>query len=76
MRAVSAETWLTPDEVEQLTARHRWTAQCRALASMGVPFKPNAVGRPLVERAVVCSAPKAKAKREPNWEAMTRGKAA
>lgn len=71
-----SETWLDPAEVAELTDKKRWTAQCRALAEMGVPFKPNAVGRPLVERAIVCAAPaKAKAKRGPNWEAL-RGKAA
>lgn len=72
----AADTWLTPEEVCELTDKKRWTAQCRALAEMGVPFKPNAVGRPLVERAVVCTAPgKAKARRGPNWDAI-RGKAA
>lgn len=71
-----SDLWLTPEEVHELTDRTRWSAQCRALASMGVPFKPNAAGRPLVERAAVCSAPvKAKAKRGPNWDAIN-GKAA
>lgn len=71
-----SETWLTPDEVAELTAKQRWSAQCRTLAAMGVPFRPNAVGRPLVERTAVCSKPApAKAKRGPNWDAMN-GKAA
>lgn len=70
-----AETWLTPEEVEQLTERKRWTAQCRALAAMGVPFRPNAVGRPLVERSAVVSATPPKPKRGPNWSAI-RAKAA
>jgi hypothetical protein len=72
-----SDTWLSPEEVEELTARQRWSAQCKALAGMGIPFRPNAVGRPLVERAAVCSAPaKSKpAKRGPNWEALN-GKAA
>lgn len=66
-----SETWLDPAEVAELTDKKRWTAQCRALAEMGVPFRANAVGRPLVERAVVCTAPtKAKAKRGPNWDAI------
>lgn len=71
-----SETWLTPEEVAELTDKRRWSAQCRALAAMGVPFRPNAVGRPLVERAAVLSsqAP-AKRKPEPNWSAL-RGKAA
>lgn len=46
-------TWLTPDEVKQLTAKTRWSAQRKALTAMGVRFMPNAVGRPLVERAAV-----------------------
>jgi hypothetical protein len=71
-----SESWLTPDEVFDLTARKRWSAQCRALAQMGVPFLPNAVGRPLVQRsAVLADQPKPKAKRGPNWE-LLGGKAA
>ena len=71
------DLWLTPAEVEQLTDRKRWTAQCRKLAEMGVPFKPNAVGRPLVERAAYCTteAKPRKRKAEPNWDAI-RAKAA
>jgi hypothetical protein len=65
------EAWLTPAEVEELTARQRWSAQCRALAEMGVPFRPNAVGRPLVERAAVLTEPaKPKSRKGPNWEAL------
>lgn len=41
--------WLTADELHDLTGRTRWQAQCRALAAMGVPYRPNAQGRPLVE---------------------------
>ena len=73
-----SETWLSPDEVGELTglAPNSWKAQCRRLAEMGVPFRPNGVGRPLVERAAVLSAPaKPRAKREPNWSAI-RGRAA
>lgn len=67
-----SDTWLTPEEVTELTARSRWSAQCRALAAMGVPFRPNAVGRPLVERAAVCKqqSMKPRKKREPNWDAI------
>ena len=71
-----SDAWLTPDEVVELTARKRWSAQCKALAGMGVPFRPNAVGRPLVERSAVLSdKPKPKKKWEPDWNAI-RGKAA
>lgn len=70
--------WLTPDEVHELTDRQKWSAQCRALAAMGIPFRPNAVGRPLVERAAVLSAERTgtpRKKSEPNWENVG-GKAA
>lgn len=72
-----SDTWLTPEEVAELTAKKRWTAQCRALADMGIPFRPNAVGRPLVERAAVCTAqPVRKCKKpQPYWGPL-RGKAA
>ena len=63
--------WLSAESVEELTGRKRWTAQCRKLAEMGIPFRPNAVGRPLVEPAVVLSSPApAKRKAEPNWSAI------
>jgi hypothetical protein len=76
--AEKTSTWLTPDEVHELTGRQKWSAQCRALVSMGIPFRPNAVGRPLVERAAVLSAERSgspRKKSEPNWENVG-GKAA
>lgn len=64
-------TWLSPAEVEELTARKRWSAQCRALSEMSIPFRPNAVGRPLVERAAVLQMQKKKKPAKgPNWGAM------
>jgi hypothetical protein len=35
---------------------------------MGVPFKPNAIGRPLVERASVFKAKPERRPAEPNWD--------
>ncbi|MDR3444732.1 DUF4224 domain-containing protein [Dyella sp.] len=68
------DTWLTPDEVTQLTAKKRWSAQCKALTTMGIPFRPNAVGRPLVERAVaLISRPASRPKRrEPDFSSLVR----
>lgn len=69
-------TWLTPDKIGQLTELKptSYKAQCRRLAIMGVPFRPNAIGRPLVERAAVLTshrtAKQARARTEPNWEAI------
>ena len=72
-------TWLSPAEVAELTGLkpNSWRAQARRLAAMGVPFRLNGVGRPLVERAAVCKASTNAAKKPkgPNWEAIS-GKAA
>lgn len=67
--------WLTPAEVEELTALRRWSAQCRALSRMGIAFLPNAVRRPLVERAAILRkdpGPTTSRKTEPNWSALER----
>lgn len=66
--------WLTAAEVAELTARVQWSAQRRMLTGMGVPFRPNGVGRPLVERAVVLRY-RGKPERspdQPNWGALTK----
>lgn len=61
--------WLTAGEVAELTGLVRWRAQCRALARMGVPFRPNAQGRPLVERALVLKAKdRERTPTRPKWE--------
>ena len=67
-----ARAWLTADEVHDLTARVRWSAQRRALAAMGVPFRPNAAGRPLVEAAAVLRYRERPARKPPtpNWSAI------
>lgn len=65
--------WLSPAEVQELTARKRHSCQCRVLAEMGIPFLPNAIGRPLVERTAVLSSPApAKKAKGPNWAALRK----
>jgi hypothetical protein len=72
----SAPTWLTPAEVEELTACKRRDVQCKRLAAMQIPFRPNYAGRPLVERAAVLAykeRPAGAQQRkpaEPDWDAM------
>lgn len=77
MEAGNDSIWLSEADVERLTGKKRWSTQCRILAAMDVPFRPNAVGRPLVEVAAVSTVTPAKParRREPNWSAI-RGKAA
>lgn len=72
-----SDLWLSPAEIYELTAKKRWTAQCRVLATKGVPFEANAIGRPLVLKSLYLrhtTGTERKA-RDPNWRAM-RGKAA
>lgn len=67
------ETWLTNDEVIELTDKKRWSAQCRALSAMGVSFMPNAAGRPLVLRADIIKLKSAKQKRrEPDFSSLDK----
>lgn len=67
------DTWLTNDEVTELTDKKRWSAQCRALSAMGVAFMPNAAGRPLVLRADIIKLKGAKAKRrEPDFSSLDK----
>lgn len=64
-------TWLTPAEVAELTAAKLHRLQCTRLSQMGIPFRPNFAGRPLVERAAVlryAGKPVAKKPAEPAWD--------
>jgi hypothetical protein len=63
---------LNPTEVEELTDRKTRPAQCRALLAMSIPFRPNAAGRPLVERAAVLRYRDAPGRKptEPDWSAL------
>lgn len=68
-------TWLTPVEIAELTATkpNSYKAQCRKLAVMGIPFRPNAIGRPLVQRDAVLKQAKKPATTSyegPNWAAF------
>lgn len=44
---------LTSDEIVEITCRVKKSAQCDALASMGIPFKIRPDGTPVVLRAVM-----------------------
>lgn len=65
-------TWLTPSEVAELTESSRRSTQCARLAKMGISFRENFAGRPLVERSAVLrhrERPE-RARDQPNWNAM------
>ena len=48
-----SDTFLTPDEIAELTGRRRVSHQIPALRMMGIPFWINAVGRPVVARTAI-----------------------
>lgn len=64
--------WLSPDEVAELTDCKRRDVQCKRLAAMGIPFRPNYAGRPLVERAAVLKYKERPERKpsEPDWDAI------
>lgn len=47
------DMFLTKDEIATLTARKIKSLQIEQLRKMGIPFWVNAVGRPVVARAVI-----------------------
>lgn len=50
---MSTSTFLDRDELKALTGRSHVTLQIEALATMGIPFFVNGVGRPVVARSAV-----------------------
>jgi len=48
-----SSTFLSPDEIKELTGRSYIKLQIEALSKMGLPFFVNAVGRPVVTRSAV-----------------------
>lgn len=46
-------TFLTPEEIIELTGRMHKGLQIKALAKMGVPFYVNAIGRAVVTRSAI-----------------------
>lgn len=46
-------TFLSPDEIKELTGRSYIKLQIEALTKMGLPFFVNGIGRPVVTRSAV-----------------------
>jgi hypothetical protein len=71
----AVSTWLSPDEVSELTGKqpNSYAAQRRALAWMRVEFRTRPDGRPMVLRSHVdgmIGARSERRPREPDWSAM------
>jgi hypothetical protein len=56
--------FLTADELAELTGRKVKSKQIEALRRMGVPFRVNAVGKPVVTRVAI-EGPRAEVATEP-----------
>lgn len=48
-----SDTFLTKEEIAELTGRKYIRLQIEALRKMGLPFFINAIGRPVVARSVI-----------------------
>jgi hypothetical protein len=62
--------WLTPDDVQRLTGAKQRKLQAARLRRMGVPFRLNALGEPLVEPEAVRVTKRKERAQEPNWSAL------
>ncbi|MFA9284071.1 DUF4224 domain-containing protein [Comamonas sp. SY3] len=67
-------SFLTPEEIKELTGvkqgkrgKSREVLQAAALRAMRIPFYINAVGRPIVVRAIIEGSDK-KEEAAPSWE--------
>ena len=67
-RGIDMAMFLNLDELESLTGRKLKSKQIEALRRMGVPFRVNAVGRPVVASAVIEGGRPPPAAKEPQWE--------
>ncbi len=47
---MTSPIYLTPQEVEDITGKHRYRAQVRALGRMGIQCRVRPDGRPIVSR--------------------------
>jgi hypothetical protein len=66
--------YLTPQEVEDITGKHRYRAQVRALGRMGIECRIRPDGRPIVSRLAfertMNGSARITAQVEPDFEAL------
>lgn len=62
-----SDTFLTAEEVRELTGRTKHTLQADQLRAQGIPFFKNAVGRPIVPRAAIEGRKEKVKPPEPQW---------
>lgn len=64
---MSDPLFLTDDELAELTGRRVRRLQIEALRKMMIPFRVNALGRPVVTRAAVLGQQSVQATPSPRW---------
>lgn len=62
--------FLTPDELERLTGRRRFSAQRRALDVLRIPYVRAATGEPLVRQDALDGRAGSARNRGPRWERL------
>lgn len=62
-----SSTFLSPEEIKQLTGRSYIKLQIEALSKMGLPFFVNGIGRPVVTRSAVEGRGAAPAPQKKGW---------
>lgn len=62
-----SETFLSPDEIKELTGRSYIKLQIEALSKMGLPYFVNGIGRPVVTRLAVEGRHSAPASQKKAW---------
>ncbi len=68
---MTSPIYLAPQEVEDITGKHRYRAQVRALGRMGIQCRVRPDGRPIVSRLVFEQAMGSNTKEiEPDFEAL------
>lgn len=60
--------FLTPEEITELTGRKHKSKQVEELRKMGVAFRINAVGRPVVTRVAVEGRAQKADEAAPKWQ--------
>ncbi|MDE3023140.1 MAG: DUF4224 domain-containing protein [Pseudomonadota bacterium] len=60
--------FLTADEITILTGRRRKSCQIDALRKMGIPFRINMSGHPVVARSVIEGRSEQKSNITPGWK--------
>lgn len=71
-----SDPWLSAEAVAHMTGTKRRRLQCERLKAMGVPFRTNWIGCPLVEAARVLTVVPIRGHAAPDWGKVRRGQAA